>query len=221
MTAPAVESRVPRRNDLAGWLIFGGLAMLALGYVTFVKPRLKGNVGVADPSVGTSYRDFEALPLLNGARPFTSQNYAGHVTLIAYWGPWCPPCRREMPHLLEIAKQLQADPRFQFVSVACPADLDSDSDEFLRATEQFLQHLQSAVPTYTLPQSVLIANYSPTIDPALQLSFPTTLVIDGSGRIRGKWVGYDPAYPGQISDALVATLAQMPARTSAAAEKQR
>lgn len=53
------------------------------------------------------------LPLLSGEGRFDAKNFKGRVTLVNFWGSWCPPCRDEHPLLMEISK----DNRFDLVGV--------------------------------------------------------------------------------------------------------
>ncbi|EJF91230.1 DsbE family thiol:disulfide interchange protein [Bartonella tamiae] len=53
------------------------------------------------------------LPLLGKDGVFDPQNLKGRVTLVNFWGSWCPPCRDEHPVLMEISK----DQRFDLVGI--------------------------------------------------------------------------------------------------------
>ena len=44
--------------------------------------------------------------------------FAGRVTLLKFWGTWCPPCRRELPGLVRLADRLRSEPAFQLVAVS-------------------------------------------------------------------------------------------------------
>ena len=40
------------------------------------------------------------------------------MTLVNFWGPWCPACGIEFPHLVELEEHFRTDPNFQFLSVS-------------------------------------------------------------------------------------------------------
>src|SRR5687767_6959690 len=53
--------------------------------------------------------------LLDGAS-FSSDNLAGQVAVINFWGSWCAPCRVETPAFSEVAADL-ADDGVQFLGI--------------------------------------------------------------------------------------------------------
>lgn len=53
------------------------------------------------------------LPVLGQNGEFNPKDFAGRVTLVNFWGSWCPPCRDEHPTLLEISN----DKRFDLVGI--------------------------------------------------------------------------------------------------------
>jgi len=46
----------------------------------------------------TSVEGFEMLP----GEEFDLANYKGSVVVVDLWATWCPPCKKEIPHLIEI-----------------------------------------------------------------------------------------------------------------------
>jgi len=46
------------------------------------------------------------LPELEGDDRVRLEAYRGHVTVVNFWASWCPPCRREIPALDSLAREL-------------------------------------------------------------------------------------------------------------------
>ena len=78
-----------RRSTLQAGLAAG----LALAW-----PRLQAQQ--VDPlAPGTSLPGWEALDLQGGKSPVPA---AGRPSIVNFWATWCPPCRTEMPLLLQL-----------------------------------------------------------------------------------------------------------------------
>src|SRR3954466_3532940 len=58
--------------------------------------------GEHDPAVGAQLTDFRWEPLTGDARPVTQADLEDKLTLVNFWGPWCPACAIEFPHLVEL-----------------------------------------------------------------------------------------------------------------------
>lgn len=81
-----------------GWILilFGGLIVL-ISLAMILRPPADGSVQPA--RIGRKLSNF-TLPDLSG-NPVRLDNYAGMNVLINTWATWCPPCRAEMPELVE------------------------------------------------------------------------------------------------------------------------
>lgn len=105
--------------------------------------------------------------------------WKGKLLVVDVWGTWCPPCRKSLPHLIE----LQNDYRDQGVQVV---GLNVENEQTV--AEQTAT-VKAAIQTFGInyPCAVIddpIMTQIPDFE-----GFPTTLLIDRSGRVRLKLVG--------------------------------
>ena len=171
-------------------------ACLAAGCETTAPPH---------PAVG---RRLGELPIAAVADPAAaSPTLAGKVTLLNFWGTWCPPCRRELPGLVRLAGRLADEPRFQLVAVSCTPG-PGDFEEVAAETNEFLGReridLRAWACTDPLGRDMLFS----TIGLA---AFPTTLLVGPDAAVRRVWVGYRPRDEAEIAAAIVELLKEPPA----------
>jgi cytochrome c biogenesis protein CcmG, thiol:disulfide interchange protein DsbE len=142
------------------------------------------------PGVGKVLPHLELLPL-TGDQPTVSQaDLAGRVTLLNFWGTWCPPCREELPHLAKLRQRYAGREAFRLLAVSCPAAGQPDDRQSLReTTAALLKRLNVDLPTYYDPDAAT----RNALDRAIGFDgYPTTLLLDRKGTIRAVWVGYWP-----------------------------
>ena len=48
-----------------------------------------------------------SLPDVDG-KSVTLDDVKGEITIVDFWGTWCPPCRKEIPHLIDLANRYKA-----------------------------------------------------------------------------------------------------------------
>ena len=164
---------------------------LILAVLAWRRQQKQERPGKHHPAVGKAYLPHQFLPL-TAKKPVQEADLKGKVVLVNFWGYWCPPCRTEFPHLVDLEKSLRDNPEFRFVSVACSSGPSSDEDELRDRTAAFLTERRADLLTYSDPQAAEqlriaeITGENPV--------YPTTLIIGRDGTIRGLWPGYLHGY---------------------------
>jgi len=134
----------------------------------------------------------------------------GHVTLLTFWGTWCPPCRRELPALARIASRLADDRRFQLVAVSCGSGGPDDRGEIVAETTRFLQRERIAIGAWCDPSGIARMLFA---DGFGFEAFPTTYLMGPDGRVRRVWTGSRARDEAEIATAVVDALKACPPST--------
>jgi len=157
------------------------------------------------PAVGKRVGSVPLVAILDPGRP--APTFTGRVTLLNFWGTWCPPCRRELPGLARIASRLADDVRFQLVAVSCGPGGPDDLDEITADTKRFLDRERIAIEPWCDPRGMVRMLFSEAYGFEV---FPTTYLVGGDGRIRHVWAGYRNRDEAEIAAALVEALKNEP-----------
>lgn len=113
-------------------------------------------------------------------RAIDMRQHLGKVVIVDFWDTWCPPCKKEIPHFIELYSQYKGQ-GLEIVGVA----FGRNGKEAVR------QFTQQSGMNYT---SALFNEEAQKIFGAPQ-SIPTTYIIDKKGNIVEKVVGYrDKSY---------------------------
>lgn len=122
-----------------------------------------------------------AAPALAGSTlsggSFDLADHRGSLVVVNVWASWCAPCRDEAPALAAVAAQT-ADQGVRFVGVNI-----RDSDAAARA---FVRKFALKYPNIPDPDGKLLLGFAGTLPPS---AIPSTLVIDGEGRVAARAVG--------------------------------
>jgi thiol-disulfide isomerase/thioredoxin len=175
-------------------------AALALGTSIYALHRARavaaaGGVSAADAKVIRFAKNPEMAPPfllrdING-KIVSTADWKGKVVILNFWATWCPPCREEVPELV----QLQAKYKDKLLVVGA-----SEDDDAPQKVQQFVQRFGINYPV-VMATKELIENYGGV--PAL----PTSFLIDPQGRVMAKHTGL---YEFEVYDREVRALAGLP-----------
>jgi cytochrome c biogenesis protein CcmG/thiol:disulfide interchange protein DsbE len=196
-----------RRNSIVVPLTIFALLSIGLVVLMVARPRKSAQSGTEHQAVGRRLEKIELEPLTGDTDPIRSTDLIGKIVLMNYWGTWCPPCRVEFPHLMEIHNRLQNQKDFRFVSVSCGSE-NITSENFQESVEKlgtntraFLLESETTLPTHfdRFGSTRLAVQKASGIETFL---YPTTVVLDRDGVVQAVWHGYEPGMEVKIESVL-------------------
>jgi thiol-disulfide isomerase/thioredoxin len=125
--------------------------------------------------------DFQfSLPDLTG-KTVSLHDFRGKVLIVDIWGTWCPPCRMEIPHFIQLYEKHRSR-GLEIVGI----NYENGSPEQVRSIiAQFVEKNGVSYPCVVGDQAT--QDQVPEFE-----GFPTTLFVDREGVVRLKLVGYHP-----------------------------
>ena len=153
-------------------------------------------------AVRQALADFESFPFDFNLKTVDGKvvklaDFRGNVTIVDVWGTWCPPCREEIPHFVDLAQKL-ADKDFKIVGINC--NEQGTPEEVKKTVNDFIAEYKIPYPC------VLNDDAIEGKIPEFQ-GYPTTLFTDRGGKVRFSQVGYMPSVR---LEAIVTTLLAEP-----------
>jgi thiol-disulfide isomerase/thioredoxin len=140
------------------------------------------SIGQARPDAGAA-PDFglvayQGVDVLGGeAVRFSEVLAQGRPVVLNFWAGLCPPCRMEMPHLDEVARDYEGRVRVIGLDVGPFTGLGSREDGRV-----LLEELGVAFPAGTTYDAEVVQSYE-------VMGMPTTFFITPEGDIHRKWTG--------------------------------
>lgn len=169
MTQPGSEGPFappPAHGGMAKWLLIavGGLGLVVLVLLGIQEARRAQLVADGTPAPSFQMQRYEGGTL-------TLEELKGKVVMLDFWATWCPPCREEMPSLVKLAKEYEAQ---GLVFVAANRD---DPDSAPSEVRRFIKRHQPDLAPYVV--------YAPDeMAMAFQVvALPTLYFLDRDGRV--------------------------------------
>ncbi|HSH70036.1 MAG TPA: TlpA disulfide reductase family protein [Deferrisomatales bacterium] len=122
------------------------------------------------PAAATNF----TLPRVDGGT-VNLADHRGKVVLLDFWATWCPPCRAALPHLAKLQEEYRADGL-----VVLGMNMDRNREDL----DQFLANQTITYPMLKVDDATREA-YGGVA------SIPQTFLIDRTGKVRHKFLGYD------------------------------
>jgi thiol-disulfide isomerase/thioredoxin len=156
--------------------------------------------------VGQRLPELRVIALDDASKSIAMEDLNGRVVLVNLWGTWCPPCRVELPHIVELAKKYRDRPDFQLLAITCGQRIPEKIDPLREQTQGFLRQTGLDLPTYLDPDAVTRRAIIALTGRLGGLSLPMTFLIDRQGVIRNVWTGFHPSYSEEIDQSIAQLL---------------
>ena len=101
--------------NLLGAAVIAGLAM-GLGYNLYNGSNNPVNAAEHKPLEKLDTLPELTYPDLQG-NPRSTSEWQDQVLILNFWATWCPPCRKEIPHFIELQEQHKDNVRFIGIAI--------------------------------------------------------------------------------------------------------
>jgi thiol-disulfide isomerase/thioredoxin len=146
----------------------------------------------AEPQSKTARQAFPEIQLLDAKGGVQSLKASlGRATILNFWATWCGPCRLELPELQQVYNEMGGRG-----VVVLAINLDSPREQ----VAPFFKRANLSLPVYFLDDET---------EATLGVrSLPTTVLLDGEGKIVNVWGGYSREGIDQLRQQAESLLAQ-------------
>ena len=201
------------RPSLGALVVILGMAALAAVWILRSRDVWIHRSRESSGAIGQPLPELRLTGLTGGAPDVTLADLRGKVFVLNFWGTWCGPCVAEFPHMVELANRFADRDDFRLLAVSSTGGADTQDElaQLRDNTAAFLAARMTDLPTYADVDAVTRLAMAPV---AKFSGYPTTLIVDRQGVIRGLWVGYGPGVETKQA-ALVEQLLGEPATTTA------
>ena len=165
------------------------LTMLALGSALAAAEPGQEPPAPAQDDDGKVYFDLD-VPLVGGGR-LLAADLRGKVLVVDVWGTWCSPCRRIIPHLIDIQR------RFGPLGVMVIGVSAERGENVEEASRKVLRYAADIGMNYTL--GIFDPDLYQWIHALMkfetdEFTVPSTFIVEGDGLVVARFPGW---FPGQ------------------------
>lgn len=133
-------------------------------------PRTRNKI---DTIVNSQAKDFSLLSIEN--KTVTLADFKDKIVILNFWATWCPPCQKEIPDFISFYEKYH-DKGVAIVGIAI-------DEEGVSIVKPFAEK-------YKMNYPVLIGNENIIADYGAMVAIPTSFLIDRSGKVYKKYLGY-------------------------------
>jgi thiol-disulfide isomerase/thioredoxin len=175
-----------RDEGPSGLLIMGVVGVCMLVGILFLAwlgtPRI-------EPAVGQTIAKLDLSPIAFADAPFSEKDLQGKITVLHFWGTWCPSCRQEFPEFVQLANEFKDNAAVQIISISSSEGPEYNLDALAESTKSFLKRYAATVPTYADPAGLSRVQVAMLL-PDGSLPYPCTVVLDRQGVVAGVWLDF-------------------------------
>lgn len=149
-------------------------ALLSGFLLVMAAASLLSTSGPADaaPRPGQAAPNFKVIS--TAGQTISQENYRGHVLILDFFATWCQPCRKSIPHLVEMNRKYGRQ-GLQILGLS----VDEDGE----------QNVKTFTDEFQVNYPLALAGDSTTVDFGVR-SVPIMYLIDKKGRIAEVYRGY-------------------------------
>lgn len=186
---PACPSAPPadplaKRSEWSNWAV---LAVLVLCFVLIVrfKPH-PAPQAFWQAEKARALEQLELVPLTPGARSIHSRDLTGRVVLLSFWAAADQQAPHGISRLAKVERALGKPSGFRLLVVCCGPNSKEDVEGLERRAREMIDQAGVGIEAYADPGAVTRS----AVHRAVGLrGYPTTLLVDRQGRVRGSWFG--------------------------------